>query len=347
MSEHQERLAGTLLGTAVGDALGLAMEGMSGGAVARAFPRIDRFYMLGKVGFVSDDTEQSALLAQSLAQHRESIDGCVKAFRSALLGWFFRLPWGIGWGTLRACVRIACGLEQSGVPSAGNGAAMRAAVIGVVFRHDPTRRRVYADSLSRVTHTDVRAVEGARFVAELAALASLSSRDVNRAALVERALEVVTETSLRRALERAKQLACGNAATSLAAQELGNSGFVLCSVGLATYCFTRWGDNTEHALVETIRAGGDTDSNAAIVGACCGALHGEHGLPRRLVTALHDGPFGPTHLRRLAAALAAPNVAPDVRFSSLAALARNLTLFPVALAHALRVAWTRWRTEQA
>lgn len=346
MSEHEERIAGTLLGTAAGDALGLAMEGMSARAVQRAFPRINRFFVLGGIGFVSDDTEQSALVAQSLARHRDSLDDCVKAFRRALLGWFLRLPWGIGWGTLRACTRIACGVEQSGVRSAGNGAAMRAAIVGVVFREDPARRRGYVDSLSRVTHVDVRAVQGARFVAELAALASLAGPAASRAALVERALGVVTDASLRQALQRASQLAQKHADTSHAARELGNSGFVLCSVALATFCFSRWADDAERALVETIRAGGDTDSNAAIVGAWCGALHGAQGLPERLVLALHDGPFGPTHLRRLAAALASPTNASDVGFSSFTALLRNLALFPVVLAHALRVAWTS-RTERA
>jgi len=344
MSEHQERLTGTLLGTAVGDALGLAMEGMSARAVARAYPRIDRYFVLGSIGLVSDDTEQSALVAQSLVRHRESLDGCVHAFRRALLGWFLRLPWGVGWGTLRACTRIACGLARSGVHSAGNGAAMRAAIVGVAFRADSSRRRAYVDSLSRVTHVDVRAVEGARFVAELAALASSASGDVCRGALVEQALEVVADASLRRALERARELAKERAETSHAARELGSSGFVLCSVALATFCFTRWGYETERALVETIRAGGDTDSNAAMVGAWCGALHGERGLPGRLVNALQDGPFGRTHLRRLAAALASPRGTLDVEFSPVAALLRNLALFPVVLVHALRVAWTNRRT---
>jgi len=62
------RLAGTLLGTAVGDALGLPCEGLSAARIARRFGRADRFRLLGRTGYVSDDTEQSALVAQSLAR---------------------------------------------------------------------------------------------------------------------------------------------------------------------------------------------------------------------------------------------------------------------------------------
>lgn len=98
-----ERLARTLLGTALGDALGLAAEGMSARAIARRFGRVERFHLLGRTGYVSDDTEQSALVAQSLARHPGDLERCVRAFRRSLFGWFCRLPWGVGRATVRAC----------------------------------------------------------------------------------------------------------------------------------------------------------------------------------------------------------------------------------------------------
>src|SRR5579871_3686551 len=87
-SDLESRLAGTLLGTALGDALGLPAEGMSARAIARRFGRIERFHLLGRTGFVSDDTEQAALVAQSLARHPDDAEACVSDFSRALLGWF-------------------------------------------------------------------------------------------------------------------------------------------------------------------------------------------------------------------------------------------------------------------
>jgi ADP-ribosyl-[dinitrogen reductase] hydrolase len=165
----RDRFAGVLLGTAIGDALWLPMEGMGAAAIARTYPRIDRFFLLGRTGFVSDDTEQSALVAQSLARHPQERERFVRASQWSLLGWFLRLPWGIGFGTLRACLRIALGFRKTGVSSAGNGAAMRAAIVGTFFYDAPATRRDWVDEVARVTHLDKRAVEGARFVAELAA----------------------------------------------------------------------------------------------------------------------------------------------------------------------------------
>jgi ADP-ribosylglycohydrolase len=159
-----DRLKGVLLGTAVGDALGVVTEGMTARAIARRFGRVERFRLFGRTGFVSDDTEQSALVAQSLVRHPCDVDAFRRAFRRSLLGWFLRLPWGVGLATLRACARIPLGFRESGVVTAGNGAAMRAAVVGVLFATDESRRRTFGEALARTTHTDSRAVSGAIFV---------------------------------------------------------------------------------------------------------------------------------------------------------------------------------------
>ncbi|MBI5480090.1 MAG: ADP-ribosylglycohydrolase family protein [Deltaproteobacteria bacterium] len=88
----EDRLAGTLVGTALGDALGLPAEGMSARSIARRFGRLDRFRFLGHTGFVSDDTQHSALVTGSLVGAPADVEACVRFFRRALRGWFLRLP---------------------------------------------------------------------------------------------------------------------------------------------------------------------------------------------------------------------------------------------------------------
>src|SRR5262245_3228718 len=165
---------------------------MSPRAIARRFGRVDRFRLLGRTGFVSDDTEQTALVGQSLARHPDDVDACVRAFRRSLLGWSCRLPWGIGRATIRACTRIALGLSPSGVMSAGNGSAMRAAIVGAFLRDRPREREAFGRSLAEVTHRDIRAVEGALYVAELAAACARGSVGTLPAIVQEEARCVVT-----------------------------------------------------------------------------------------------------------------------------------------------------------
>ncbi len=324
-SDRLQRLTGTLLGTAIGDALGLPFEGMSPRRIARRVgeqaARLERYHLFGRRGFVSDDTEQAALVAQSLARHPREASRCVRAFRLSLLGWFWRLPFGVGLATVRACFKIALGLSHTGVRSAGNGAAMRAAVVGAAIEA-PEERRQLGEALARVTHTDARAVEAALFVAELVAAGPQAAR------------ALVTEPSLAAALDRATELAGAGEGTAAAAQELGTTGFVVHTVPFALFCYLRFGGEPMTALRQAIAAGGDTDSIGAILGAWLGARHGEAGLPASLVRDLNDGPFGPTHLRGLARAIASGQRPP--RYSVLRALLRNLLLYPVVLAHGFR-----------
>jgi ADP-ribosyl-[dinitrogen reductase] hydrolase len=334
-----DRLAGTLLGTALGDALGLACEGMSARAIARRFGRVDRFRLLGRTGFVSDDTEQTALVAQSLARHPDDVVRCVRAFRRSLLGWFGRLPWGIGWATLRSCLRIVLGITPSGVQSAGNGAAMRAAIVGAFFHDRPEDRQAFSRALAEVTHRDERAVEGALYVAEVAAACAGSSRGTPPANCQEEARRIVGHPELGAAIDRARELALRGATTTEAAGVCGTSGYVVHTLAFATFCFLRHGSEPLPCLVEAISAGGDTDTIGAILGGWLGTLHGEAGLPPELIRKIHDGPFGPSHLRALATCLAQEREGLQAQvpgYSPTAAMVRNLALYPVILGHGFR-----------
>lgn len=338
-TELEERLAGALLGTALGDALGLPAEGMSARSIARRFGRIDRFRLLGKRGFVSDDTEQSALVAQSLARFPDDLDGCVRAFRRSLLGWFARLPWGVGLATVRACVRIALRRSPSGVLSAGNGASMRAGVIGAYFHDRPEARRAFGRALAEVTHRDPRAVEGALYVAELTAACVQDGGSASSYSIQDEARRIVSHPELGAAIDRARALAREGTPLDVAAQACGTSGYVVHTLAFATYVFLRPGDDHTTKLGDAIAAGGDTDSIGAILGGWLGARLGASALPLELLAQIHDGPFGPTHLRALAACLAGHLEGRAVavpRYSPLAALARNLSLYPVILGHGFR-----------
>ena len=336
-----DRLTGTLLGTALGDALGLATEGMSARAISRRFGRVERFHLIGRTGFVSDDTEQAALVAQSLGRYPDDVARCVIAFRRSLLGWFCRLPWGVGRATIRACERIGLGFSRSGVMSAGNGSAMRAGIIGVFFADQPTQRAKFGRALAEVTHRDPRAVEGSLYVAELAGACARSPIGTRPEACQEQARRCVTLPALGKAIDQARDLALKGVSTQDAATLCGTSGFVVHSVSFATFGLLRFGADPLLALTEIISAGGDTDSIAAILGGWLGALHGEAALPQELIDRIHDGPFGPTHLRALASCLvevhagaAAP--VPVPRYSPALALARNLALYPVVIGHGFR-----------
>jgi ADP-ribosylglycohydrolase len=223
--------------------------------------------------------------------------------------------------------------------SAGNGAAMRSAVIGVFFHERLEQRQEFGRALAEVTHRDDRAVEGAMYVAEVAAVCASSSGSISPECFQGEARGVVKNPQLCDAIDRAVELAGRKVGVHEAAETCGNTGFVVHTVPFALFCLLRFGDDPLKTLQEAISAGGDTDSIGAILGGWLGTLHGEAGVPGKLINRIHDGPFGPSHLRKLATYLSnvrtgEPSLVP--RYSQAAALTRNLALYPVILGHGLR-----------
>ncbi len=342
---HGGKVHGLLLGAALGDVMGLPYEGLSRVRIARHLPPRPRdetsallalwhplvpsFTCPDGEGRVSDDTEQLVLLGEAMLGAR-SMEHVVSRFRRALLQWVARLPFGIGFGTLRAACRLVVG--SSGSSSAGNGAMMRAPVLGLL---EESIRRPLGEKIAALTHSDRRAIEASLFAAEVAACAlqtpaaAASSLSV-RERIVTKAKACVTEPTIRAAIAEGVRFGTQRRGPRARA----NRGFAPASVALCTACFLRDGHSPPGALAATIREGGDTDTHAAIVGAWVGALHGAEGFSSSLRERIPKGPFGREHLAALARAFAEGGEAP--RWSPFRAAVRNVTTFPWVLYHGVR-----------
>ena len=177
---NEERIQGCLLGAAVGDALGLPYEGLSAERAKRLLGSPERFRLFCGRGMVSDDTEHLCMVSQALIESGGDVEVFRKSLAKRLKGWLLLLPAGIGLATLKATIRLWLGVspEKSGVYSAGNGAAMRASILGVVIGNkaeDREKLRAFVRASSRLTHTDPKAEYGAYAVALASSFACASS----------------------------------------------------------------------------------------------------------------------------------------------------------------------------
>lgn len=327
---------GTLLGTAVGDSLGLPYEGLGRRRVV-AFGEIRHRLLFGR-GMFSDDTEHSLMLASTLLSHREDASRFQRAFAWKLRWWLLALPAGVGLGTAKAILRLWMGFPASkaGVRSAGNGAAMRSAVIGVCFRHDPQRRRKFAIAACHVTHRDPRAEESAILVVEAAAMAANSVSNAQVLETLEAHLKsdemrsrfAILKTDLadaRSVSEFADGIGCGKRV----------SGFAPDTVAVALYSWMRHRGDFESALRSVIACGGDTDTVAAITGGICGAETDESSIPKAWIDGILDWPRSVAYLRRLAAAISrGAGSSPSIFWPFV--LPRNLLFLFVVLLHGFR-----------
>lgn len=343
-----DRIAGTLLGTAVGDSLGLPYEGLSRRRIALLLgdQPLSHGLVLGR-GMCSDDTEHACLAAQALLAEPRDPDAFARDLARRLRFWLLGIPAGIGLGTLRATLKLWLGWppDRSGVCSAGNGPAMRAPILGVCMRDDPERLRLFLRASTRLTHADPRAEQGAWAIGYAASLVARHvGGSLDPAATMEQIASAVDDGELRILLETAQQhLVSGSSAAQFAEAiglPAGVSGYMYNTVPVALFCWLRYAGNFRMAIEQTVRLGGDTDSTAALVGALSGTTGGERSIPREWIDGLWEWPRTPLWLRCLAKRLA--QLADDGAAAGPmplfwpGLLPRNLLFLLVVILHAMR-----------
>ena len=343
------RIRGTLLGTAVGDALGLPSEGISRRRAQKLFKGRWRHRLILNRGMISDDTEHTLFVAQSLIAHATSLDRFQRRLAWSLRWWLVALPAGVGFATLRAILRLWLGFRPSvsGIASAGNGPAMRVAPIGALFAESPSRLDEFVTAATRITHTDSRALTGATAIALMVAwtvrddLTERPDIDDFVSLLLTAGPNDSEWLGLLDAIRRGhrQEDTVEQFAADLGLQT-GVTGYVYHTVPVAAYAWFRHFGDFEKTLTSVLDCGGDTDTTGAIVGALAGAVVGDQGLPRRWIDGIVDWPRGPKLLFTVADRLAAVGVGEQpvrpVRYCWPMVPLRNLLYLIVVLLHGLR-----------
>lgn len=344
----ESAVIGCLLGTAVGDALGLPYEGMSRRRAQRLAGSLERHRFLPGRGMVSDDTEHTCMVAQSLIESAGDDARFLGALARRLRWWLLALPAGTGLATLRSGVKLLLGVPPaaSGVWSAGNGAAMRAPVIGAAYGHDRERLIRLVRASTRLTHRDPRAEHGALAVAVAAWLATRPEPITPACYLdvLSRVLALDEAGELLRYLHLAAHSATDGEDTETFAASLGLargvSGYVCHTVPVAIHAWLRHPRDYRAALTSVIRCGGDTDTAGAITGAIVGAGTGPDAIPAPWREGLVEWPRSVGWMtdlgHRLAETAASGEAQPAPGLAPAAILSRNLFFLTVVLLHGLR-----------
>ncbi|NLE28975.1 MAG: hypothetical protein GX629_04820 [Phycisphaerae bacterium] len=343
MVEFADRATGAILGMAIGDALGAVVEGLHAQRIAdwfgqlRDFDQARDFYqslnertdLPDRVitshrqrwrmpGLYTDDTQQALLLIESLVEsgkadrhdYAHRIIECLKASESLDLPLgLFR---GCGPGFREIVRRLLSGQspDATGVDSAGNGASMRIAPVGLFSHDDPLEAGRGAVSISVLTHRDCRAILAAASIAMAVSLASERICIDSRRGFFQELIDLVRQISIEladhpmlkdsphvqlggqyiEAMENLKPhlgdsyltaaTVVGHFASQVSEMYLtAESPFCLCSVLMSFWHFLHFSDSFEESIVSAVNAGGDTDTIAAMTGAMAGALRGKRSIP--------------------------------------------------------------------
>ena len=274
--DAEERFRGCLLGLAVGDAIGAAVEfkprntfppltDMAGGGVFALAP-----------GQWTDDTAMALCLATSLVvcagfDAADQMRRYWAWYQDGYLSSTGRC-FDIGNATRQALHRY----HDTGEPfsgstdphSAGNGSIMRLAPVPMFYFSDREANLHYAGESSRTTHATAECVDACRLLADILwrALAGQPKTSV----LFASDPAIVTAPAIQ-------ALARGSYRDKTAA-EIQGTGYVVASLEAALWCF--WNtDSYAAAVLAAANLGDDADTTAAICGQVAGAWYGASAIP--------------------------------------------------------------------
>jgi ADP-ribosyl-[dinitrogen reductase] hydrolase len=302
VKNHSDKIIGAILGTAVGDAVGLPREGLSRRRAERLFgnPPLRHRFVLGR-GMISDDTEHTCMVAQALLASGGDADRFARSFAWRLRAWLLGVPAGIGFGTLRAGIKLWLGFspKNSGVYSAGNGPAMRAAILGVFAADEPDRLRALVKASTRITHSDPQAEQGALAVALTARHGALQLHT----SLLNELRDEIDDDALRTVFDKIDTHLQQKSSVATFAEAMGwkngVTGYVVHSVGAALYGTLRHPTDFRRAVEEVICLGGDADTIGAIAGGLTGARLGADAIPQEWLAGIVEYPRTVAWMRRL------------------------------------------------
>ncbi|MEV6160908.1 ADP-ribosylglycohydrolase family protein [Streptomyces sp. NPDC052052] len=278
-----DRVAGAVVGSAVGDALGAPFEFGPAGVYTARFPE-GIGTMCGGGGWdpgeATDDTQMAVLIAESLLEQGGlDLPDMFGRFRR----WAAGDPKDIGLQTEDVLTSdapwdLAAALHfQINGRAAGNGSLMRAAAPAVYFARagcgatmDAARR------IAALTHGDRAAWEGTAVFHELVRVALEGDDPL---AAVPRTLDLVHEDHRARWASVLSPDWHPDQATEF-------NGAVWPCLGTALWALRTTG-TYEEALAAAVDVGGDTDTVAAVTGGLAGAVHGFEAIPTRWCEPLH------------------------------------------------------------
>jgi ADP-ribosylglycohydrolase len=280
------RFQGCLLGLAIGDALGMPVEGMRASAIRSRVGRMRDFldapWRMLSAGQWTDDTKMMLCHARSIVEAGGAdLEDTARKF----VEWFKSNDWrGMGGATYESIKRLMAGVPPSesgmkGEMAAGNGVAMRIAPIGLFDCLDLEKMREDCRAVAVITHDNPEAVAGGRAVAY--AVAGGVRGDLDPASLIAQTIAFIGPCRVAERLEQAARFLESGMYVAEALARLGTGGYVVETVASAFFCFLRTPDDFEETAMRAVEGGMDADTTGAVAGAISGAYNGLAAIPER------------------------------------------------------------------
>lgn len=297
---------GSLLGHALGDALGAPFEGRKPERIQARYPTPARMLFDPPETRLryTDDAQMAIAVAEALSEH----DTPTPEDYAARYVDNFEIWRGYGGGAKRTIQALSEGMEVDQAArlafpdgSYGNGAAMRAGAVGLRFSTDRAQLVEHARNSALPTHCHPIGIDGAVLIAAATAFALRTAntafdRHAFWADVGGLAVSREFEARLGEARNVSDPAQIGTLGTGIAAHDSAVTALALLAL---------FPDDYPAAVSHAVCLGGDCDTIAAMAGGLVGARTGVDSLPEIWLERLEDGAKGRSYIDALATRLAA------------------------------------------
>lgn len=279
--EIKDRLLGSFLGLAIGDAVGTTVEFRSRDTFEPVTDMVGKGPFNLPAGYFTDDTSMALCLAESLIQYpyldrKDLLERFSRWYRNGE-----NSPTGrcfdIG-GTTRSAItnfeKTGCVLNNTGPWDAGNGSIMRLAPAVIKWYNDSDRAIATAIMQSETTHGAPECIDSCELLARvlLTAFVAQDKEAIFNIDIIDHWVPKVKEILTTLDVTR---------------DEVKSSGYVIHTLHAALWCFKNT-DNFRDAILLATNLGEDADTVAAVTGQLAGAYYGMGGIPIQWLDKLYE-----------------------------------------------------------
>lgn len=295
----KDKIEGMFLGIAIGDTLGAVVENKSKEYIAEKYPNGIKDYQEGRNKNYTDDTQLTLSVANALIEKKGfDLDVMAKhhvsAFKESIAGW--------GGTTREAIAKIINGvspkesgniIDKENPRGYGNGTVMKCAPMGIYYQYGKDSVSIKAKNIIDfcvMTHNKHITVQSTAVHVFLISYLLSKKTKINKDDFVSNAIKLGSVFSDNDPdgddlCNRLKSLKKFN---KNEISDIFGKGHCYVYDSLPfSYAYFLSSPNSIESMFDCIMGGGDTDTNASIVGGLLGALNGTKIFPPYLVEGLN------------------------------------------------------------
>ncbi|ERI10702.1 ADP-ribosylglycohydrolase [Aneurinibacillus aneurinilyticus ATCC 12856] len=282
-----DRFRGSLIGLAIGDALGATLEFKAPGTFESVTNIVGGGPFNLRPGEWTDDTSMALCLAESLIKCNgfsaaDQMERYVRWYRDGYMS-SKGICFDIGMTTRESLESF----EITGEPfsgstdpwSAGNGSLMRLAPVPLFFSKTPELAVTLSGKSSMTTHGATEAVDACRFYGGLIVGAVLG---FNKEELLSPGFSPIPELWGQHQLASTIRAVAEGSYKEKQPPAIKGAGYVVSSLEAALWAFYH-GKTFEEGLLLAVNLGDDADTTGAIYGQLAGAYFGIDAIPNRWI----------------------------------------------------------------